>query len=52
MAKKRSLFDDKPAEINELTYIIKQDINNLNKDISQLQLVCFITLIFTNLMTF
>ena len=39
MAKKRSLFDDKPAEIQELTYIIKQDINNLNKEIIMLQQV-------------
>jgi len=37
LAKKKSLFDDRPVEIQELTYIIKQDINNLNKQISQLQ---------------
>ena len=40
MAKKRTLFDDKPAEIQELTYIIKQDINILNKEIISLQQVC------------
>jgi len=37
LAKKKTLFDDKPLEIQELTYIIKQDINSLNKQISQLQ---------------
>ncbi|MGH0180540.1 UNVERIFIED_CONTAM: hypothetical protein FKN15_004477 [Acipenser sinensis] len=34
---KKSLFDDKAVEIEELTYIIKQDINSLNKQIAQLQ---------------
>ena len=37
MAKRKSLFDDKGVEIEELTYIIKQDINSLNKQIAQLQ---------------
>ena len=37
MAKRKSLFDDKPVEIQELTYIIKEDINSLNKQIAQLQ---------------
>eukprot|EP00057_Strongylocentrotus_purpuratus_P031360 XP_784377.3 PREDICTED: syntaxin-5 [Strongylocentrotus purpuratus] len=37
LAKRKSLFDDKSVEIQELTYIIKQDINSLNKQISQLQ---------------
>ena len=37
MAKRKSLFDDKPVEIQELTYIIKQDINSLNTQIAQLQ---------------
>lgn len=37
LAKRKSLFDDKPVEIHELTYIIKQDIGNLNKQIAQLQ---------------
>ncbi|XP_010569484.1 PREDICTED: syntaxin-5 [Haliaeetus leucocephalus] len=32
-----ALFDDKAVEIEELTYIIKQDINSLNKQIAQLQ---------------
>ena len=37
VAKKRSLFDDRPQEIQELTYIIREDITNLNKQIAQLQ---------------
>ena len=37
VAKRKSLFDDKPVEIQELTYIIKEDINSLNKQIAQLQ---------------
>lgn len=39
LAKKKSLFDDKPVEIQELTYIINQDIQGLNKQIAQLQQV-------------
>lgn len=37
LAKRKSLFDDKPVEIQELTYIIKQDIGSLNKQIAKLQ---------------
>jgi len=37
VAKRKALFDDKPLEIQELTYIIKQDINSLNEQIAQLQ---------------
>src|SRR6218665_685844 len=37
VAKKKSLFDDKADEIQQLTLIIKQDINCLNKQIAQLQ---------------
>lgn len=40
VAKKSSLFDDKALEIQELTYIIKNDINSLNKRIAQLQEIC------------
>jgi syntaxin 5 len=39
VAKRKSLFDDKPVEIQELTYIIKQDIKSLNDKIAQLQTV-------------
>ncbi|THH33492.1 hypothetical protein EUX98_g681 [Antrodiella citrinella] len=37
LAKRKTLFDDRPVEISELTYIIKQDIANLNKQIATLQ---------------
>ena len=37
VAKKRSLFDDRPQEIQELTYIVREDITNLNKQIAHLQ---------------
>lgn len=31
------MFDDRPAEIQELTYIIKGDLNSLNQQIARLQ---------------
>lgn len=37
LAKRKTIFDDKPVEIQELTYIIKHDIANLNRQIGQLQ---------------
>lgn len=37
VAKRKSLFDDRPAEIQELTYIIKGDLNALNQQIARLQ---------------
>ncbi|SCV71401.1 BQ2448_2989 [Microbotryum intermedium] len=37
MAKRKTLFDDRPVEISELTFIIKQDIAALNQQILQLQ---------------
>lgn len=37
VAKRKSLFDDRTAEIQELTYIIKGDLNSLNQQIAQLQ---------------
>ncbi|KFY86365.1 hypothetical protein V500_07673 [Pseudogymnoascus sp. VKM F-4518 (FW-2643)] len=37
LAKRKTLFDDRPLEINELTYIIKQDLSSLNTQISSLQ---------------
>ncbi|XP_059616606.1 syntaxin-5 [Phlebotomus argentipes] len=37
LAKRKSLFDDRPAEIQELTYIIKGDLNSLNQQIAKLQ---------------
>ncbi|KAG5926901.1 hypothetical protein E4U42_002811 [Claviceps africana] len=37
LAKRRTLFDDRPVEINELTFIIKQDLSSLNQQIGSLQ---------------
>ncbi|KAG9290007.1 hypothetical protein G9A89_010313 [Geosiphon pyriformis] len=37
LAKRKTLFDDRPIEISELTFIIKQDIAKLNKQIALLQ---------------
>jgi len=37
LAKKQSLFDDRPKEIQELTYLIKQDLGSLHTEISKLQ---------------
>lgn len=37
VAKRKSLFDDRSAEIQELTYIIKGDLSSLNQQIAQLQ---------------
>jgi len=37
LARKRTLFEDKAKDIQELTYHIKQDINNLHSEITQLQ---------------
>lgn len=37
MAKRKAIFDDRPVEISELTYVIKQDLAGLNSQISALQ---------------
>ncbi len=37
MVKKKSLFEDKPKEIDDLTYLIKQDLLNLQSQIAELQ---------------
>ncbi|KAF2090414.1 syntaxin-5 [Saccharata proteae CBS 121410] len=37
LAKRKTLFDDRPVEIAELTYIIKQDLVALNGNIKQLE---------------
>ncbi|KAL5281306.1 STX5 family protein [Megaselia abdita] len=37
LAKKKSLFEDRPQEIQELTYIIKGDLSALNQQIAKLQ---------------
>jgi len=44
VAKRKSLFDDKADEIQQLTFIIKQDLGLLNKQIAQLQEVEFFAL--------
>ncbi|KAF2839169.1 syntaxin 5 [Patellaria atrata CBS 101060] len=36
LAKRKTLFDDRPVEIAELTYIIKQDLSALNQQIGGL----------------
>ncbi|KAI1108580.1 SNARE domain-containing protein [Nemania sp. NC0429] len=37
LARRKTLFDDRPVEINELTFVIKQDLSALNHQISALQ---------------
>ncbi|KAH3680769.1 hypothetical protein WICMUC_000120 [Wickerhamomyces mucosus] len=37
LAKKKPLFDDNPTEIRELTYIIKQDMIKIEKNLKNLQ---------------
>jgi len=37
LARRKTLFDDRPVEINELTFVIKQDLAGLNQQIGQLQ---------------
>ena len=37
VAKRKSLFNDRPTEIQELTYMIKEDLNSLNGQIARLQ---------------
>jgi hypothetical protein len=36
LAKRKTIFDDRPEEIEELTHIIKEDMNALNRQIGQL----------------
>ncbi|EEH44851.1 t-SNARE syntaxin [Paracoccidioides brasiliensis Pb18] len=37
LAKRKTLFDDRPVEISELTCVIKQDLASLNSQIASLQ---------------
>jgi syntaxin 5 len=37
VARRKTLFDDRPVEIAELTYVIKQDLASINTRISDLQ---------------
>jgi syntaxin 5 len=41
LAKSKSFFNDWPAEIQELKYIIKEDLNSLNRQIAKLQEVAW-----------
>ncbi|TFK30844.1 integral membrane protein sed5 [Coprinopsis marcescibilis] len=36
LAKRKTLFDDRPVEISELTFIVKQDISNIKRQITDL----------------
>ena len=37
MVKRKPLFNDKPAEIQELSYIIKEDLKGINEQLARLQ---------------
>ncbi|ERS98260.1 syntaxin 5 [Sporothrix schenckii 1099-18] len=37
LAKRKSMFDDKSTEVNELTFVVKQNLAGLNQQISSLQ---------------
>jgi syntaxin 5 len=37
LARRKTLFDDRPVEINELTFVIKQDLTQLDRSIKELQ---------------
>ncbi|VVT45510.1 uncharacterized protein SAPINGB_P000774 [Magnusiomyces paraingens] len=37
LARRKTLFDDKPVEISELTFVIKQKVSKINKSIADLQ---------------
>ncbi|KAG5357960.1 Integral membrane protein [Yarrowia sp. B02] len=37
LAQRKTLFDDRPVEINELTHVIKQKVSRVNEQLTQLQ---------------
>lgn len=37
LVRRKTLFDDRPVEISELTYIVKHDIAGLNRQLAELQ---------------
>lgn len=37
LAKRKTLFDDRPVEISELTFVIKQKVSKVNQNIASLQ---------------
>jgi syntaxin 5 len=39
LAKKKTLFDDNPIQVNELTFVIKSDLSQLNQSIAALQVM-------------
>jgi syntaxin 5 len=39
LARRKTLFDDRPVEINELTFVIKQDLTALDRNIKELQVL-------------
>jgi syntaxin 5 len=39
LARRKTLFDDRPVEINELTFVIKQDLTQLDRSIKELQAI-------------
>lgn len=39
LAKRKTLFDDKPAEITELSYVIKQDIFRISQSLKNLKML-------------
>ena len=39
VAKKKTLFDDNPVQVNELTFVIKSDLSQLNQSIAALQVM-------------
>ena len=39
LVKRKTIFDDKSLEIQKLTFIIKHDIDNLTRQIRQLQII-------------
>jgi len=39
VAKKKTLFDDNPVQVNELTFIVKSDLSQPNQSIAALQVM-------------
>jgi len=39
VAKKKTLFDDNPVQVNELTFVVKSDLSQLNQSIAALQVM-------------
>jgi syntaxin 5 len=39
LARRKTLFDDRPVEINELTFVIKQELTGLDKALKEIQIL-------------